>query len=388
MWLARSCGRGGDVNCSGVIMSKAKILVVDDSVVVRKFVTDILNGESDLEVIATAANGKICLQKVELLIPDIITLDIEMPELNGIETLRELRIKYPKIKVIMFSAATEQGATVTLNALSMGASDYVTKPSQAKSPQEAREQVRSDLVGKIRSLLNMPTPGSVVPEKIRPQLSRSVVVSRPAVRGGGRYDIVCVGVSTGGPNALAEVIAHIPRDIGVPIVMVQHMPPMFTKILAERLSAQGGLPVKEAYDMMPLEANTIYLAPGDFHMEVKRLSNGLFLRLNQEPHENSCRPAVDPLFRSVASVFGANVLGVVLTGMGRDGCRGCEIIKEAGGEVIVQDQESSVVWGMPGSVAEAGLANGIYPLKDIAAQIVARVKKVGSDRVVGSQVLR
>jgi two-component system chemotaxis response regulator CheB len=356
-------------------MSKAKVLVVDDSVVVRKLVSDILNGEPDIEVVGTAANGKICLQKVEIVNPDIITLDIEMPEMNGIEALNELHAKYPKIKVIMFSAATEQGAAVTLSALQLGASDYVTKPSQVKSPAQARDQVRSDLVSKIRSLLGMPMPGEVSVDKFRVGLNRAVTLAKPAICGSGRYDIVCIGVSTGGPNALAEIIPKIPKDLGVPIVMVQHMPPMFTKILAERLSGQGGLPVKEATDMMPLESNVIYLAPGDFHMEVVRMPTGIFLRLNQEPHENSCRPAVDPLFRSVASVFGSHVLGVILTGMGRDGCRGCEVIKEAGGEVIVQDQSSSVVWGMPGAVAEAGLASGVYPLSDIPGQIALRLKR-------------
>jgi two-component system chemotaxis response regulator CheB len=361
-------------------MSKGRVLVVDDSVVVRKVVTDILGSEPDLEVVGTAANGKICLQKVSQVNPEIITLDFEMPEMNGIETLKELREKFPKVKVIMFSALTEQGASLTLEALSLGASDYVTKPTQVSSADEARAHVKSQLVSKIRSLLCLPAPGVVYAERTLRKVEKSDL-PKFTPRNSGKFDIVCIGVSTGGPKALAEVIPNLPKDLGVPVVMVQHMPAMFTKILAERLTSAGGLPVKEATDGMSLEANTVYLAPGDYHMEVVKLSDGLFLKLNQGPHENSCRPAVDPLFRSVASVFGGNALGVILTGMGRDGCRGCQVLREAGGEVVIQDEKSSVVWGMPGAVAEADLANGVYPLNEIANQITSRVKRIQVDKL-------
>jgi two-component system chemotaxis response regulator CheB len=354
-------------------MTKGRVLVVDDSVVVRKVVTDILGAEPDLEVVGTAANGKICLQKVGQVNPEIITLDFEMPEMNGIETLKELREKFPKVKVIMFSALTEQGAALTLEALSLGAADYVTKPTQVGSAEEARAFVKSQLVTKIRSLLS-----STAADAKSSLRAASIKIPKERARTSDKVDIVCVGVSTGGPKALVEVIPKLPKDLGVPIVVVQHMPPMFTKILAERLSLPGCLPVKEAVDCMPLEANTVYIAPGDYHMEVKKMTDGIFIKLNQNPHENSCRPAVDPLFRSVANIYGANVLGVIMTGMGRDGCLGCEALREVGGEVIIQDEKSSVVWGMPGAIAEADLANGIYPLNEIAGQIIARVRKGAS----------
>lgn len=354
-------------------MPKSRVLVVDDAVVVRKILTDVLSAELDIEVVGTAANGKICLQKIPQVNPEIITLDFEMPEMNGLETLKEIKRLYPKIPVIMFSALTEKGAALTLDALSLGASDYVTKPAQMSGLNEAKEKIRQDLITKIRSLLGRLAPvtsksGVSVPSNgTTPQISFH--------KGTGIVNCICLAVSTGGPNALVEVIPKLPRDIGVPVLMVQHMPPMFTKILAERLSAGGNIPVHEATDGMLVNRNNVYLAPGDFHMELKRDGNLIRTSLNQGPQENSCRPAADPLFRSAVSIYGGNILGVVMTGMGHDGMRGCQSVREAGGEVIIQDEKSSVVWGMPGAVYNAGLANAVYPLSELANQISMRVKK-------------
>lgn len=354
-------------------MPKSRVLVVDDAVVVRKILTDVLSSETDIEVVGTAANGKICLQKIPQVNPEIITLDFEMPEMNGLETLKEIKRLYPKIPVIMFSALTEKGAALTLDALSLGASDYVTKPAQMSGLNEAKENIRQELISKIRSLLGNIAPVTQSSQQVKTESKLSQTPS--FMKGTGVINCVCIAVSTGGPNALVEVIPKLPADLGVPVVMVQHMPPMFTKILAERLSAAGNIKVHEATDGMLVHRNNVYIAPGDFHMELVRDGNIIRAALNKGPQENSCRPAADPLFRSAVSLFGGNILGVVMTGMGHDGMRGCQHIREVGGEVIIQDEKSSVVWGMPGAVFNAGLANAVYPLSELAQQITARVKK-------------
>ncbi len=357
-------------------MSKVRVLVVDDAVVVRKIVTDSLSTHPDIEIAGVAANGNIALQKIPQVNPDIITLDVEMPELNGLETLLKIRESYPKLPVIMFSTLTERGAETTMEALQNGASDYCTKPANVGSVADARERVRTELLQKIFALCGRPqpvlqnTPQSATITTSLP--SRSKPTIKPATSSE-TIRMIAIGVSTGGPNALADVVPELSTELNVPIVCVQHMPPVFTRMLAERLNSNSTLTVLEGQDGMPVEPNHMYIAPGDYHMIVKRSGAGYVLNLNQEQPENSCRPAVDPLFRSVAREFGSQVLGVVLTGMGQDGLRGCEDIKEQGGTVFVQDKPSSVVWGMPGYVAEAGLADRVYPLKDIAREINRRV---------------
>jgi two-component system chemotaxis response regulator CheB len=225
------------------------------------------------------------------------------------------------------------------------------------------EQVRQELVAKIISLAGrcshaVPAP-AISPLKRKP--------------GGQRIDILTIGTSTGGPNALGEVIPYLPEDFPVPVVVVQHMPPLFTRLLAERLDSRSPLAVREGEAGKPLEPGQVWIAPGDYHLTVARKGTGVVLNLNQEPPENSCRPAVDVLFRSVAQIYGPNVLGVVMTGMGSDGARGAMHIREAGGEIVVQDEASSVVWGMPGAVVSAGAADKIYPLPEISQEIVRRV---------------
>lgn len=311
----------------------------------------------------TASSGAIALAKIPQLNPDVITLDIEMPGLNGIETLAEIRKLYPKLPVIMFSTLTERGAAITLEALSLGASDYVTKPSNSASLASAMEQVRQELVAKIISLTGQRRPA--MPAPAMPPLKRKSC--------GQRIDILAIGTSTGGPNALAEVIPQLPKDFPVPVVVVQHMPPLFTRLLAERLASRSALLVHEGQAGKTLEPGHAWIAPGDHHMTVARNGTGVVLNLNQEPPENSCRPAVDVLFRSVAKTYGSNVLAVVMTGMGSDGARGATHICEAGGEIVVQDEASSVVWGMPGAVVSAGLAAKICPLQEISQEIVRRV---------------
>jgi two-component system chemotaxis response regulator CheB len=348
-------------------MTPIRILVVDDSIVVRKVLSETLSGDPALEVVATASDGRIALAKIPMLKPDLVTLDIEMPVMNGLETLVALRKLYPKMPVIMFSTLTEHGAAATLDALSLGASDYATKPSNSGTPAAAIERIRSELIPKIKALC-----GIIVPLKPLPlQGCRSPVKAR--VRANPQIKIVAIGTSTGGPNALAEVLPRIPNDFPVPIVVVQHMPPIFTRLLAERLTSRSAISVEEGRTGVVLSPGHAWIAPGNFHMQVIGTGAGLRLDVNQGPAENSCRPAVDVLFRSVAVAYGANVLGVVMTGMGADGVLGAQNIRDAGGDVIIQDEASSVVWGMPGSVQASGLADAAYPVDQLAAEITRRV---------------
>jgi len=347
-------------------MGRIRILVVDDSVVIRRLLCDTLAKDPELDVLASAGDGRIALAKISQLHPDLVTLDVEMPVMNGLEALAEIRKAHPRLPVIMFSTLTERGAAATLDALSLGASDYATKPSNTGSPDAAIEAVRAELIPKIKALCpnsspklkTLPPPRPAVP--VRPRLKRPI-------------EIVAIGTSTGGPNALGEVLPRIPQDLPVPIVIVQHMPPIFTHLLAERLSHQSKIPIAEGRAGVNLEPGHAWIAPGNFHMTVARAGTYWRLNLNQEPPQHSCRPAVDVLFRSVAAEYRANVLGVVMTGMGSDGVRGAQQIREAGGEVIIQDEASAVVWGMPGLVYAAGQADGVYPLDQLAVEITRRV---------------
>lgn len=350
-------------------MRKIRVLVVDDSTVIRRILTDSLSSDPNLEVVGTAANGKIALAKISQVNPDVITLDMEMPEMDGIATLVEIRRLYPKLPVIMFSTLTQRGAEATLDALSKGANDYVTKPANVGSVTAAMQNVRNELVPKIKAFCPW-----FAKSQVATQVQRSVFQSKLSVQNKAtpfnRVDIVAIGSSTGGPNALQSVLSKIPADFPVPIVIVQHMPPIFTKHLADRLNQLTSLNVTEAKRGDVLLPGGVWIAPGDYHMTLGRVGTTLRVNLNQGTPENSCRPAVDVLFRSVNDVFGPNVLSVVLTGMGQDGARGCEAIRNAGGKVIAQDEATSVVWGMPGAVAQAGLADKILPLDKIADEIV------------------
>ncbi len=344
--------------------TRIRVLVVDDAVVVRRMVSDALASDPELEVVGTAANGRLALARLPELRPDVITLDVEMPELDGLETLRTLRKSYPRLPVIMFSTLTERGAAATLDALALGANDYVTKPSNVGSATLAQQRIRDELIPKIKSWCRRPASPAGA--------SAPAILNRPArpAASVARAEILAVGVSTGGPNALAELLGGLPADFPIPVVIVQHMPPVFTRLLAERLDARSPLAVREAAGGEELAAGGVWLAPGDYHLEVTRRQGRLYSRLHQEPPENSCRPAVDVLFRSVAAVHGPGALAVIMTGMGQDGLRGCEAIRQAGGRVFAQDEATSVVWGMPGAVVRANLAEQILPLGELAAAIV------------------
>jgi two-component system chemotaxis response regulator CheB len=355
-------------------MSKIRVLVVDDAVVIRRLVSDLLSIDPEIEVVGVAANGKLALAKLDQLAPDLITLDIEMPEMDGLETLIHLRKLRPRLPVIMFSTLTERGATATMDALALGASDYVTKPANVGSVTQAQAQIRDQLIPKIKALCGrVAVPRLSAPSVRRPAATVAQPVS-PRVALPSRADILAIGVSTGGPNALAAVLSQLPQDFPLPIVIVQHMPPVFTRLLAERLNTSCHLEVKEGEAGAVLRPGLVWIAPGDHHMLLRRALDAVQLVLTQDEPENSCRPAVDPLFRSAAQVYGAHTLGLVLTGMGYDGLRGAECIRQAHGQVLAQDEATSVVWGMPGAVASAGLVDRILPLDQIAGELVMRAR--------------
>jgi two-component system, chemotaxis family, protein-glutamate methylesterase/glutaminase len=357
---------------------RLRALVVDDSVVIRKLVSSVLDGQPGIEVVGTAANGSIALQKISQVNPDVVTLDVEMPQMDGLETLKHIRKTHPQLVVIMFSTLTSRGASATMDALSLGANDYVTKASNSGSLDRSMDSLRQELVPKIRQFFEFEgeQPVAAVAASAVP---RPVEVKRPAVMAGPRVTavslapkILAIGVSTGGPTALAEVIPRIPKGFPLPIVIVQHMPPMFTALLADRLAQKSKIPVVEAKDGVPLQQGTAYLAPGDFHLALKRRGTAVVCTLNRDPPENSCRPAVDVLFRSVEEVYGGAALAVILTGMGQDGLRGAELLRGSGARVLAQDEASSVVWGMPGAVVRAGLADSVLPLQAMVPEILRR----------------
>jgi two-component system chemotaxis response regulator CheB len=352
-------------------MRKIRILIVDDAVVIRRMVTDVLASDPALEVVGAAANGRIALAKIPQVNPDLVTLDVEMADLDGLQTLAAIRQTYPRLPVIMFSTLTQRGAVATLEALSLGANDYVTKPANIGSVAVAMQRIREDLIPKIKALCAVAV--GLKPPEVKP--TSPPPVWRAPKADARRVDIVAIGVSTGGPNALAELLPIFPADFPVPIVIVQHMPPLFTQLLAERLNVKSALKVSEGAAGRLIEPGQAFVAPGDYHLTLARQALGVRLQTNQEPPENSCRPAVDVLFRSVTAVFGAHTLGVILTGMGQDGLRGCEYICEAGGQILAQDEASSVVWGMPAFVVKAGLADKVLPLDQIGLEIRRRVEE-------------
>ena len=350
--------------------NRIRVLVVDDSVVIRRLVTHALEEEPTLEVVGFASNGSLALARIPQLNPDVITLDIEMPEMDGLEMLRQLRQQYPNIRVVMFSTLTERGAAMTLQALALGADDYVAKVANAGSLDRSMARLREELVPKIKQFFLL--PGSA-PPVVQPPAPAPSAGKPPAPATAQKRKVLAIGVSTGGPNALSALIPQFPADFPLPILIVQHMPPLFTRLLADRLQAITTLQVEEAAEGSPITAGKVLIAPGDYHMLVRNGGAHSVVALDQSPPENSCRPAVDVLFRSVAEVYGGAAVSAILTGMGQDGLRGVEALKAKGAFVIAQDEASSVVWGMPGAVVGAGLADCVSPLATIVPEILKQV---------------
>jgi two-component system chemotaxis response regulator CheB len=343
--------------------SRIRVLVVDDSVVIRRLVTHALSEDPALEVVGSAANGAIALSRIPQLNPDVITLDIEMPEMDGLETLHRLRQTHKDVRVIMFSTLTERGAAITMEALTLGADDYVAKASNMGALDRSMASLRDELIPKIKQFFVLQEPAKTTPAP--PLNATRTLVGPPLLRPMADPKIVVIGVSTGGPTALGQIMPQFPAGFSLPVLIVQHMPPLFTRLLAERLQASSALKVEEASEGALVEAGKVLIAPGDYHMRVARKGTQTVVLLDQGPPENSCRPAVDVLFRSVEEVYSGAVIAVILTGMGYDGSRGASILKAAGAYVIAQDEATSVVWGMPGAVVGAGLADAVVPLDGV-----------------------
>jgi two-component system chemotaxis response regulator CheB len=352
---------------------RIRVMVVDDSVVIRRLVTMALENDPMLEVAGTASNGAIGLQRIPQFNPDVITLDIEMPDMDGLEMLRRVRREFPQLRVIMFSTLTERGAAKTLEALTLGADDYVTKISNEGSLDRSMSRLRDEMIPKIKQFFRWAAPNTVVARTkavsypASPVLPHESIGSQPIKV---QPRVVVIGVSTGGPSALGAVLPKLPANFPLPILLVQHMPPLFTRLLAERLNATCQLPVEEATQGRLVEPGRILIAPGDYHMKVTDNGRSVGVSLDQSPRQNSCRPAVDALFASAAQVYGGAAIAVILTGMGQDGLRGAEILKAQGASILAQDEASSVVWGMPGAVVNAGLADRVLPLDEVVPEIL------------------
>jgi two-component system chemotaxis response regulator CheB len=374
------------------------VLIVDDSLVIRRLVTEALEADPLVEVVGVAQNGRIALRKISELKPDAVTMDIEMPEMDGITCVREVRKTNTRLPIVMFSTLTERGASSTLDALAAGASDYVTKPSNVGSVGESKQSIRDELIPKLVALTQAHRPqlrAPGVPSRVTPPPPRAGGPTRTAPVSAGPqrprdpglretpYEVLAVGSSTGGPDALAKFLGGLPGDLPVPVVLVQHMPPIFTRLLAERLNSNCALTILEAEEGMTLRPGTVLVAPGGRHLEIVAKAGSVVARLTDGPPENYCRPAVDVLFRSVARVYAHRTLGVILTGMGRDGTQGSTKIREAGGQVFAQDEASSVVWGMPGALVAAGQADRVMPLLELPSAVgsaLARSRSGGAAR--------
>ncbi len=371
-------------------MNKSKrlrVLVVDDTIVYRKSVSDILSELPEVEVVGTANNGKIAMARIATLKPDLITLDIEMPEMNGLEVLTEMREHAPDVGAIMLSTLTQQGGDMTIKALELGAFDFIPKP-QSGTKDENREAIKELLLPilkafsnrhEIKSILKGKTKATEtkkrpkVPEKEGSIAERMHKISRQRTA---KSEIIAIGISTGGPNALATMMPNIPENIGVPIVVVQHMPPIFTQSLADSLNAKCSLAVREARDGEVLSPNTALIAPGGKQMKVAATADGRsrIVRITDDPPENSCKPSVDYLFRSVAYQFVGRATGVIMTGMGTDGNSGLKLMKRSGSVIIAQDEASCTVFGMPKEPIESGIVDIIAPLDFIADEITNTAK--------------
>lgn len=363
-----------------------RVMLIDDSAVVRGFITRILEADPDISVIYSAQNGEVGVNALDRQKPDIILLDVEMPIMDGITAIPHILKKCPDVKIIMCSTLTTQNAAITIKAMGLGAVDCIGKPTSTNDIQN-QAHFRESLIHKIKSiaegsaniqarLRNLPEPSSsatnesAITSAPKSLLSpKTALTLRPAHEGySGKPDIIAIGSSTGGPNAIMSVIKHF-SGFDVPILLTQHMPATFTKILADNIKLQTGIDAVEASDKMPLVNGRVHVAAGGFHMVIERDGLQKIIRLNDGPPENFCKPAVDPMLRSLIPIYGEKVLTVILTGMGSDGLLASQDIAARGGRVYAQDEATSVVWGMPGAVAKAGICSAILPLDDIGPAV-------------------
>lgn len=358
-------------------------MIVDDSAVIRGLTTRILNEDDEVEVVASVGNGKLAVSNLARYDVDVVVLDIEMPVMDGLTALPELLKIDPTVRVVISSTLTARNANISIQALEAGASDYIPKPTSTADI-HAGGGFRRELLDKVKAL------GKARRQKIVPVTRVEPKVGQPRIpvpakkvdhsftlrnAGISKPKILAVGSSTGGPQALLEFFKGLSPSINVPVVLTQHMPPTFTTILAQHLSKMTEWDCREGVDGEELKAGTIFLAPGEYHMVVAEKDGKKVIQLNQDPPENFCQPAVDPMLRSVVKNFGGNVLTVILTGMGADGLKGCNEVVGSGGTVFAQDEETSVVWGMPGAVAMAGTCSAVLPLKELAPYVMNFISK-------------
>lgn len=371
---------------SGAADQRFRVMIVDDSAVIRGLLTRALETDPLVKVVCSAANGLMALRALERNDVEVVVLDIEMPEMDGLTALPQMLKRDPTLKVIMASTLTRKNAEVSMRALDLGASDYMAKPTSTTELNSAQDFKRElgERVKALGAVRRRQVVGSATP---RPQAAATAITTRaPSVTikkpaGSTPFtlrqsppiipmpEIVAIGSSTGGPQALMKVLSDLKGGLGQPILITQHMPATFTTILAEHISRASGIKCAEGIDGEPIVGGRIYLAPGDFHMTVEGNAPKRTIKLDQNPPENFCRPAVDPMLRSIVRSYGSRVLTLILTGMGSDGRAGSSEVVKAGGTVVAQDEASSVVWGMPGAVATAGLCTAVMPLTDIGSYL-------------------
>ncbi len=361
--------------------SKLKVMVVDDSALYRRIIRNLLEEIEDVEVVGTAANGRFALAKLESLQPDLLTVDLEMPDLDGLGLLRELQSIEGAPGAIMLSALTTDDAKSTTAGLALGAFDFVLKP-KGGSPEESMERIRKSLAPKVaafatsKALSRVRSKRVTIPaESTAPPVKPTSELSDLSVKRDGPIEVVVLGISTGGPAALTRMLPALPGAFPLPILIVQHMPPIFTKSLADDLNRACALTVSEAQDGQAVCAGEVLIAPGGKQMRLEQDENGLHVRITNDPPERSCRPSVDYLFRSVADVVSGRALAVIMTGMGDDGTLGCRLLKRKGATVVVQDEASSVVYGMPRQVVESGVADHVASLSDMPQAMWDLVQK-------------
>jgi two-component system, chemotaxis family, protein-glutamate methylesterase/glutaminase len=384
-------------------LAPIRVMLVDDSAVVRGFITRMLEKDPEIKVVYSAQNGQIAVNAVKTQNPDLLLLDVEMPVMDGLTAIPLLLEQKPDLRIVMCSTLTTANAHTTIKAMSLGAIDCVAKPSTT-SDIYSQDTFRDILINKIKSIMagsrrksaaeagslslaernekerteSIKKPSNEAPYKpasLHPNLNKEIILRKPSEGYAGKPEIIAIGSSTGGPNALFKVLPFC-KGFDIPIVITQHMPPTFTQILAEHISQQCQLDAIEAQDGMKLEGGKIYVAQGGLHMLVQKTGSEKIIKLDDGPMENFCRPAVDPMLRSLVSIYGEKILTVILTGMGQDGMRGAKDVVEKGGRVVGQDEKTSVVWGMPGAVALAGLCSAVLPINEIGPYIQKAVMRI------------
>jgi two-component system, chemotaxis family, protein-glutamate methylesterase/glutaminase len=385
--IARANGAPG-----GRVDAPYRLMVVDDSAVIRGLLTRSLEADPEVSVLVSASNGEMALAALKRYDIEIVILDIEMPVMDGLTALPKLLAAKPGLKVIIASTLTRRGADVSMKALAAGAADYLTKP--VASALTGADEFKRELLAKVKALgqARRRAAGTAAPHRASPRFAaeeapvpagtetaadpgrRVVAVRQP---GSERPDVVAIGSSTGGPQALFRVLGALKGSVKQPIFITQHMPATFTTILAEHIARGSGYPTAEGVDGEPVKEGRIYVAPGDFHMTIEGAGRDKVVRLSKGPPENFCRPSVDPMLRSLVAIYGARVLTIMLTGMGHDGLNGARAVIDAGGTLIAQDEATSVVWGMPGSVATAGLCSAVLPVDEIGPYIAKFAQRAG-----------